>query len=108
MEYLLNVDLATLVKAVCYPGLCAAVFLESGVFFGFFLPGSSMLLTAGLLASKGIFNIWILMPLLTIAAILGDNTGYFFGRKVGAPLLERNTKWFKHEYLSQAKEFYDR
>jgi membrane-associated protein len=62
-----------LVQAVGYPGLFAIVFLESGVFFGFFLPGSSMLFTAGLLASQGLFNIWILIPLLTLAAILGDS-----------------------------------
>ena len=108
MDHLLNIDLTTLVRTVGYPGLFAAVFLESGVFFGFFLPGSSMLFTAGLLASKGFFNIWILMPLLFVAAVLGDNTGYWFGKKVGAPLLERNTRWFRHEYLVQAKDFYDR
>lgn len=108
MEHFLNLDLATLIQTFGYPGLFAAVFLESGVFFGFFLPGSSMLFTAGLLASKGLFNIWILASLATVAAILGDNVGYLFGRKVGAPLLERNTRWFKHEYLEQTKEFYER
>src|SRR4051812_4236961 len=107
MEHVLNVDLFTLVQTVGYPGLFAAVFLESGVFFGFFLPGSSMLFTAGLLASKGFFSIWILLPLLTVAAILGDTVGYFFGKHVGAPLLKRNTRWFKHKYLQQAKDFYD-
>ncbi|MCR4325484.1 MAG: DedA family protein, partial [Patescibacteria group bacterium] len=61
-------ELVPLVKLIGYPGLFAAVFLESGVFFGFFLPGASLLFTAGLLASNGYFNIWILIPLLTIAA----------------------------------------
>jgi len=107
MSFIPHFELLPLVKAVGYPGLFAAVFLESGVFFGFFLPGSSMLFTAGLLASRGFFNVWLLLVLLTIAAILGDNTGYWFGKKVGAPLLERNTRWFKHEHLAQAKYFYD-
>ena len=107
MHLIPHLDLVTLVKAVGYPGLFAAVFLESGVFFGFFLPGSSMLFTAGLLASHGFFSVWLLLPLLTVAAILGDSAGYWFGRHVGAPLLERNTRWFKHEYLVQAKDFYE-
>jgi membrane-associated protein len=106
MHYL---ALAPLVKLIGYPGLFAVVFLESGVFFGFFLPGASMLFTAGLLSSHGFFNVWVLIPLLTIAAILGDSAGYWFGNKVGVRLFLRpNSKFFRHEYLEQAKIFYDR
>ena len=102
-------DLVPLIKIVGYPGLFTAVFLESGVFFGFFLPGASMLFTAGLLASQGFFNVWVLIPLLTLAAILGDNVGYWFGNKVGIRLFLRpNSRFFKHEYLVRAKDFYDR
>jgi len=102
-------DLPTLVTLVGYPGLFTAVFLESGVFFGFFLPGASMLFTAGLLASQGIFNVWILIPLLTVAAILGDNAGYWFGNKVGVRLFLRpNSRFFRHEHIHAAKEFYDK
>lgn len=67
-----------------------------------------MLFTAGLLSSQGFFNPWILIPLVALAAILGDNVGYWFGNKVGAPLLERNTRFFKHQHLEQAREFYER
>ncbi|MDP2648639.1 MAG: DedA family protein [Patescibacteria group bacterium] len=103
------IELAPVVKLIGYPGLFAAVFLESGVFFGFFLPGASLLFTSGLLASNGYFNIWILIPLLTIAAILGDNVGYWFGNKVGIRLFLRpNSRFFKHEHLEAAKEFYDK
>src|SRR3990167_6091883 len=102
-------NLPSLIQYVGYPGLFTAVFLESGVFFGFFLPGASMLFTAGLLASQGIFNIWILIPLVTIAAILGDNVGYWFGNKVGIRLFERpDSRFFKREHLARAKEFYDK
>lgn len=104
-------DHSTLISAVQligYPGIFAAIFLESGVFFGFFLPGASLLFTAGLLASKGLFNPWILIPLVTVAAILGDNAGYWFGKKIGGPLLERNTRFFSHEHFEQAREFYER
>src|SRR3989338_5407406 len=102
-------SLSTIIQAVGYPGLFAAVFLESGVFFGFFLPGASMLFTAGLLASQGFFNILILIPLLTLAAILGDNAGYWFGAKVGVRLFLRpDSRFFKHEHLEKARAFYDR
>ncbi len=98
-----------LVQAIGYPGLFAMVFLESGVFFGFFFPGSSALFTAGLLASQGFFNPWILIALMSIAAVLGDSAGYWFGNKVGIRLFLRpNSTFFKHEYLEKAKGFYDR
>ena len=105
----MHVSLVALIKLVGYPGLFAVVFLESGVFFGFFLPGASMLFTAGLLASHGYFNVWILIPLLTMAAILGDNVGYWFGNKVGVKLFLRpNSRLFNHDHLEQAKVFYDK
>ena len=104
-----DLNLPSIIQFVGYPGLFTAVFLESGVFFGFFLPGASMLFTAGLLASQGIFDIWILIPLLTVAAILGDNTGYWFGAKVGYRLFLRpDSKFFRQEHLKRAKDFYDR
>src|SRR3989338_3927681 len=102
-------NLVDFIQLVGYPGMFAVVFLESGVFFGFFLPGASMLFTAGLLASQGFFNIWILIPLLTVAAILGDNVGYWFGAKVGVRLFLRpDSRFFHHEHLERAKVFYDR
>ena len=100
--------LEALVKIIGYPGIFAAVFFESGVFFGFFLPGSSMLFIAGLLASKGFFSVWLLIPLLTIAAIIGDNAGYWFGSKVGVSLFfKKDSRWFHHEHLERAKVFYE-
>lgn len=109
MHFLPHAGLVHLVAFVGYPGLFAAVFLESGVFFGFFLPGSSMLFTAGLLASTGLFNVWILIPLMTLAAVLGDSAGYWFGTYVGVSLFARpDSRFFKHKYLEQAKDFYDR
>ena len=108
-QLLAHGGLVHLVEFVGYPGLFAAVFLESGVFFGFFLPGSSMLFTAGLLSTQGLFNIWILIPLLSLAAIGGDSTGYWFGSKVGVSLFfKKDSRFFKHEYLEQAKDFYEK
>ena len=109
LSALSHLTLPHLVQIIGYPGLFAAVFLESGVFFGFFLPGASMLFTAGLLASQNIFNIWILIPLLTLAAILGDNVGYWFGARVGVTLFFRkDSRFFKHEYLEAAKAYYEK
>lgn len=109
MLHLPHETISHVVQVVGYPGLFAAVFFESGVFFGFFLPGSSMLFTAGLLAVHGIFNVWILVPLLAFAAILGDSAGYWFGKKVGSSLLTRpDSRFFKQEHLQRARDFYDK
>jgi membrane-associated protein len=92
-----------------YLGLFGIIFAESGLFFGFFLPGDSLLLTAGLFAYKGLLNIWVLMPLLFVAAVLGDNVGYWFGRKTGPPLFNREESLlFKRKNLLAAKAFYDK
>lgn len=109
MAYIPHGELAHIVQLVGYPGLFAAVFAETGVFFGFFLPGSSMLFTAGLLASHGLFNVWVLLPLITFAAVLGDNAGYWFGAQVGHAFFHReDSRFFKKEYLRRAHEFYER
>jgi membrane-associated protein len=91
--------------------LAAIIFAESGLFFGFFLPGDSLLLTAGLLSSKPageIMNVWILIPSLFIAAVLGDSVGYWFGQKTGPPLFSREESlFFRPKNLLAAKKFYD-
>ena len=102
-------NLPQLVQAIGYPGIFAVIFAESGLFFGFFLPGASLLFTAGLLSSQGFFNPWILIPLVTLAAIGGDSTGYWFGKKVGIKLfLKPDSKWFHREHLSRAEHFYEK
>jgi membrane-associated protein len=102
---------------VVYCILFAIIFAESGLFFGFFLPGDSLLLTAGLLAFKGVMvgeeevklSLFVLMPLLFVAAVLGDNVGYWFGRKVGPPLFKRpQSLLFRPKNLQAAKNFYDK
>jgi membrane-associated protein len=85
------------------------VFAESGLFFGFFLPGDSLLLTAGLLASKGILSVVMLLPGVFVAAVAGDSVGYWFGAKTG-PLLFKRPKslFFRPEYLLKAQAFYEK
>lgn len=102
-------DLANIIETVGYVGLFAIVFAETGLFIGFFLPGDSLLFTAGLLASQGVFNIYTLLPILFSAAVLGDSTGYFIGQKFGKRLFQReNSRLFKKEHLLRAKAFYEK
>ena len=87
------------------------IFAESGLFFGFFLPGDSLLVTVGTLAAlpTSPFNIWLLIPLLFFAAVLGDNVGYWFGRKTGPRIFNREeSRFFKPKYLRQAHAFYEK
>jgi len=105
----MSLNLEQLIEHVGYVGLFAIVFAESGLFFGFFLPGDSLLLTAGLLASRGILNIAILIPILFIAAVLGDSVGYWFGAKTGPLIFRREESLlFKPKNLLAAKAFYDK
>jgi membrane-associated protein len=104
---LLPVDLVELLKTVGYAGLCAIIFAESGLLIGFFLPGDSLLFSAGFLASTGFFHVVILVPLVTVAAISGDAVGYTFGQRVGRRLYERpDSRFFKRRHLLAAEEFY--
>jgi len=85
------------------------VFAESSLFFGFFLPGDSLLLTAGLLASRDLLSFPILLVILFPAAVLGDSVGYWFGAKAGPPLFKREKSlFFKPKNLLAAKAFYDK
>ncbi len=100
-----------LISSFGYAGLFAIVFAESGLMIGFFLPGDSLLVTAGLIASRNLFGIHIL-PLIivaTIGAILGDSVGYWFGRKTGPRIFKReNSLLFHKDNLVKARKFYDR
>jgi membrane-associated protein len=102
-------DLVKLIESVGYVGIFAIIFAEPGLFFGFFLPGDSLLLTAGLLASRGILNEFILVPGLFIAAVLGDQVGYWFGAKTGPMIFNRdNSLLFRRKNLLAAKAFYEK
>lgn len=102
-------DLVALIKAVGYIGVAGMVFAESGLLIGFFLPGDSLLFTAGFLASQGFLSIWILAPLAFIAAVVGDAVGYSFGRRVGRTLFRREeSMFFKPAHLERAEAFFER
>jgi membrane-associated protein len=94
---------------VGYAILFAIVFSETGLLIGFFLPGDSLLFAAGVLASKDVFNIFVLNVVLMIAAILGDAVNYYLGLTMEEKVFERgHMRFVKHEHLMAAKEFYER
>jgi membrane-associated protein len=104
-EYL---DPLFIIKAVGVIGVIAIIFAESGLFFGFFLPGDSLLFTAGLLASQDYISFWFLLFGTMIAAIAGDNVGYAFGAKVGeAIFIRKDSRFFSQDNVQKAKQFYE-
>ena len=114
MTYLITVlpQLPTLEEIVIwggYIGLFAIIFSETGLFVGFFLPGDSLLVTAGLFAARGELNITILCPLLLTAAILGNTTGFFIGLRAGHALFNRpQSRFFRRDHLLKTKQFYEK
>ena len=98
-----------IVRVGGYVGLTGIIFAETGLLVGFFLPGDSLLVTAGLLASQPEFglNVWALGALLSVAAIVGNTVGYFIGRASGPRLFTRDDSLlFKKKHLYRAQEFY--
>jgi membrane-associated protein len=107
----LTMDLTHLLVTVGYVGLFAIIFAESGLFFGFFLPGDSLLFTAGLLASRpdSGFSLPVLLLGCFVAAVLGDNVGYTFGRRVGRRIFQREDSLLFHKkYVLRAQAFYEK
>lgn len=102
-------DPSYLVKDFGYLGIFIALFLESGVFFGFFLPGDSLLFTAGLLASQGYLNIIGLIIISVVAAILGNNVGYYSGKKAGLSLFNKKRSFlFSPRRVEEAHRFFEK
>ncbi len=92
-----------------YIGLFLIIFSETGLLVGFFLPGDSLLVTAGLFAARGELNILILCPLLLVAAITGNATGYYIGKKLGPALFDRpQSRLFRRDHLITTREFYEK
>lgn len=102
-------DIPALVQAAGYIGLTAIIFSETGLLIGFFLPGDSLLVTAGLLGSQGYIEVLLLGLLLTVAAIVGDTVGYAIGKASGPRLFTReDSLLFNKKHLVKAHEFYER
>jgi membrane-associated protein len=115
MEHIVNFDLQEFIATIGYIGIFAIVFAESGLLLGFFLPGDSLLFTAGAIAGneklQDTLGIELSYPVLAIgcflAAVAGDSVGYWFGHRVGRRLFQRqDSLFFKKKYLYQAEALY--
>jgi membrane-associated protein len=102
-------DPSALVKDFGYLGIFITLFLESGIPFGFFLPGDSLLFTAGLLASQHYLNIAGIIVISVAAAILGNNAGYYTGKRFGRRLFKNDKSfWFSPKRLDEAGDFFEK
>ena len=103
-------DIPSLIKWAGYVGLTAIIFAETGLLVGFFLPGDSLLVTAGLLISQGFpLDLVKLGSILTVAAIVGDTVNYWFGRWTGPRIFTRDDSlFFKKKHVYRAQAFYDK
>ena len=102
-------NLSELVQWAGLFGLAAIIFSETGLLVGVFLPGDSLLVTAGLFAARGYLNVYHLAPLLTLAAICGNSLGYFIGRTTGPRIFNReNSLFFNKKHAMRAHAFYEK
>ena len=101
--------LKELIRSGGAPLICGIVFIETGFFVGFFLPGDSLLITAGIFAAADVIPLrWLLAPVM-LCAIVGDQIGYWIGRSAGAALYKREDSWFfRRSHLQRAHEFYEK
>jgi len=89
--------------------ICAIVFAETGLMVGFFLPGDSLLVTAGIFAADGHLDVYSMLILVSLCAVVGDQLGYFIGQKTGPALFTREDSWlFKRSHVLRAQAFYEK
>lgn len=110
-EWLAPENLIQAFGAFAVLGVCAIVFIETGLLVGFFLPGDSLLFTAGLLVATDVIQtpIWIVAPLIALSAFIGDQVGYQIGRASGPRIFNRpNSRLFRQEYVDKTSEYFER
>ena len=109
-EFFSNVyNVPELIRLVGFYGLIVIVFAETGLLVGFFLPGDSLLITAGLFAARGDFDYAMLLVALIPAAIIGNATGYYIGHRTGMTLYSRpDSLLFRREHLQMTREYYEK
>ncbi len=108
MDIFSGSSLIDLIQAIGFIGVVAIIFAETGLFIGFFLPGDSLLFTAGILASQGVFNIYALVPALFVASVCGNIVGYYFGKHVGPKLFSKQESFLFHkEHIERTKSFFE-
>ena len=107
--FVLVTDVQTIVTWGGTVMVCAIIFVETGLFLGFFLPGDSLLVTAGIFAAAGHLDLLALLIFASACAVVGDQVGYFIGRKAGQTLYSRpDSRFFKRSHLERTRAFYER
>ncbi len=105
----MHFDLSEIIRSVGYIGIFAIIFAESGLLIGMFLPGDSLLFTAGFLASQGFFTLPVLLVITFTAAILGDNVGYATGKRYGHKVFRKQDSiFFDQKHIEKAEKFYEK
>ncbi len=107
MPFDITAILTYIIRTFGYPGIGAIVFAESGLLLGFVLPGDSLIFLAGLLAARGVFDIYLLVPVIFLTALAGDNAGYFIGKKLGRKVFEKNSFIFNQTNLLRTEAFFE-
>jgi len=108
---LFGLEITEVIRAIGVLGIAGIVFAESGLLIGFFLPGDTLLFTAGFLAHQGVLgvNVHLVVLILFIAAVAGDNVGYWFGKKVGPRIFKKQDSiLFHQDNLRRAEKFYEK
>jgi membrane-associated protein len=102
-------DVSALIRWGGYTAITTIIFAETGLLIGFFLPGDSLMVTAGLLASRGFLDVYVLGGLLSVAAIVGDSVGYAIGHAAGPRIFTRDDSlFFNKKHLRRAHQFYEK
>ncbi len=102
-------NLPELIQTVGYLGIFGIIFAETGLLIGFFLPGDSLLFTAGILAAENILNIYLVIIVMLGAAIIGNGVGYWIGRKFGPKVFAKeNSLLFNKKHVAKAEQFFDK
>lgn len=105
----MHIDVTGLIQSGGLLVIALIVYAESGMMVGFFLPGDTLLLSAGVLAASGQFPIELTVAVIALAAVLGDNTGYIIGRTMGRRLFKKKDGIiFRQEYVQKAEKFYEK
>ncbi|MGH7598633.1 MAG: DedA family protein [bacterium] len=114
MEFLQEImgrvyDVESIIKWGGMVMICAIVFAETGLMIGFFLPGDSLLVTAGVFAAAGHLDIYLMLVVVSLCAVVGDQLGYYIGQKTGAALFKReDSLLFKRSHVQRAQMFYEK
>jgi membrane-associated protein len=102
-------DVTNIIQAGGLLLIAAMIFAESGMFLGFFFPGDTLLLSAGIFIAAGKFSFITVIPVIALAAILGDNVGYHIGKRYGRRLFRKSDGvLFRQEYVQRAEVFYEK